>query len=204
MNKIKKLLGGLLLAASACGLCGTAQAGVIQIETNKSSYQNGELITATLRASALSDVLTGFFLALQYQPAQLALQNFSFGNGFDDGFGSYRFSAADQAGGSLALEEYADWAAALATLAAQQNGSFILATIKFKALGTGQFSLNLDPAYLGLLTAGGNLQTPEWSGASFNVTDSATVPAPAPLLLMCGLLLQLVRQRQSGQVSEQR
>jgi hypothetical protein len=204
MNKIKKLLGGLLLAASACGLCGTAQAGVIQIETNKSSYQNGELITATLRASALSDVLTGFFLALQYQPAQLALQNFSFGNGFDDGFGSYRFSAADQAGGSLALEEYADWAAALATLAAQQNGSFILATIKFKALGTGQFSLNLDPAYLGLLTAGGDLQTPEWSGVSFNVTDSATVPAPAPLLLMCGLLLLLVRQRQSGQVSEQR
>lgn len=204
MHTFKKLLGGLLLAASACGLCSTAQAGVIQIETNKSSYQNGELITATLRASALSDVLTGFFLALQYQPAQLALQNFSFGNGFDDGFGSYRFSAADQAGGSLALEEYADWAAALATLAAQQNGSFILATIQFKALGTGQFSLNLDPAYLGLLTAGGDLQTPEWSGASFNVTGGATVPAPAPLLLMSGLLLLLVRQRQSGQVSEQR
>lgn len=201
MNKFKKLLGGLLLAASACGLCSTAQAGVIQIETNKSSYQHGELITATLRASALSDVLTGFFLALQYQPTQLALQNFSFGNGFDDGFGSYRFSSADQVGGSLALEEYADWAAALATLAAQQNGSFILATIQFKALGTGQFSLNLDPAYLGLLTAGGDMQTPEWLGASFQVTDGATVPAPAPLVLMCGLLLLLARPRQTGQLS---
>ncbi|MDZ7870712.1 MAG: hypothetical protein U5L02_16180 [Rheinheimera sp.] len=199
MNTIKKLIAGLLLAASACSLCSTAQAGVIQIETNKSSYQSGELITATLRASAFSDVLTGFFLALQYQPGQLSLQNFSFGNGFDDGLGSYQFS--DHSSGSLALEEYADWAAALATLAAQQNGSFILATIQFKASGSGLFSLKLDPAYLGFLTAGGDLQDADWIGSSFSVTDNATVPAPAPLLLMSGLLLMLVRQRQSGQLS---
>lgn len=197
MNKIRSLLNGLLLAASACCLCNTAQAGVIQIETNKSSYQSGELITATLKASAFSDVLTGFFLALQYQPGQLALQNFSFGGGFDDGFGSYQFS--DHSSGRLALEEYADWAAALATLAAQQNGSFILATIQFKASGTGLFSLNLDPAYLGFLTAGGELEGADWIGSSFSVTDNATVPAPAPLLLMCGALLLLVRPRQSGQ-----
>lgn len=195
MNKIKNLLNGLLLAASACCLCSTAQAGVIQIETNKSSYQSGELITATLKASAFSDVLTGFFLALQYQPGQLSLQNFSFGGGFDDGLGSYQFS--DHSSGRLALEEYADWAAALATLAAQQNGSFILATIQFKASGTGLFSLNLDPAYLGFLTAGGDLQEADWIGSSFTVTDNATVPAPAPLLLMCGALLLLVRPRRT-------
>ncbi len=196
MNKIRKLLSSLLLAASACSLGSTAQAGVIQIETNKSSYQSGELITATLKASAFSDVLTGFFLALQYQPRQLSLQNVSFGGGFDDGFGSYQFS--DHSSGRLALEEYADWAAALATLAAKQNGSFILATIQFKASGTGLFNLNLDPAYLGFLTAGGELEGADWIGSRFSVTDTTTVPAPAPLLLMCGALLLLVRQRRAA------
>lgn len=195
MNKIRKLLNGLLLTASVYCLCSTAQAGVIRIETNQSSYQSGELITARVKASAFSDVLTGFFLALQYQPGQLSLQNFSFGGGFDDGLGSYQFS--DHSSGRLALEEYADWAAALATLAAQQNGSFILATIQFKASGTGLFSLNLDPAYLGFLTAGGELEGADWIGSSFSVTDHATVPAPAPLLLMCGALLLLVRPRRT-------
>lgn len=196
MNKIRKLIGSLLLAVSACTLCSTAHAGVIQIETNKSSYQSGELITATLKASAFSDVLTGFFLALQYQPGQLSLQNFSFGVGLDDGLGSYQFS--DQSSGRLALEEYADWAAALATLAAQQHGSFILATLQFKASGSGLFSLNLDPSYLGFLTAGGDLQGADWSGSSFSVSDNATVPAPAPWLLLCGALLLLVRPRRTA------
>jgi len=195
MNKIRKLIGSLLLAVSACTLCSTAHAGVIQIETNKSSYQSGELIIATLKASAFSDVLTGFFLALQYQPGQLALQNFSFGSGFDDGFGSYQFS--DNSAGRLALEEYADWAAALATLAAKQHGSFMLATLQFKASGSGLFSLKLDPSYLGLLTAGGDLQSADWIGSSFSVTDNATVPAPAPWLLMCGALLLLLRPRRA-------
>lgn len=193
MNKIKNLLSSLILAASVCCLCSPAQAGVIQIETNKSSYQSGELITATLKANAFSEVLTGFFLALQYQPGQLVLQGFSFGGGFDDGLGSYQFS--EHTSGQLALEEYADWAAALATLAAQQNGSFILATIQFKAAGSGLFSLNLDPSYLGLLTASGDLQTADWTGSSFSVTDTASVPAPAPLLLMCFALMALVRRR---------
>lgn len=193
INKIKTLLSSLLLAASACSLSNTAQAGVIQIETNKSSYQSGELITATLKASTFADTLTGFFLALQFQPGQLALQNFSFGNGFDDGLGSYQFS--DHTSGRLALEEYADWAAVLATLAAQQQGSFVLATLQFKALGTGQFGLELDPAYLGVLTASGDLMTPVGSGARFEVNDSAAVPAPASLLLMCGALQLLVRPR---------
>jgi hypothetical protein len=195
MNKIRNLFSSLLLAASACCLCNTAQAGVIQLETDKSSYRSGELITATVKASAFSEVLTGFFLALQYQPGQLSLQDFSFGNGLDDGLGSYQFS--EQSAGRLALEEYADWAAALATLAAQQNGSFILATIRFKASTSGLFSLNLDPAYLGFLTAGGELEGADWIGSSFSVTDHATVPAPAPLLLLCGALLLLVRPRRA-------
>jgi len=192
MNILKKILGATMLCLS---LGHQAQAGVIQIDTDKSSYQTGELITATLRASALNDVLTGFFLALQYQPGPLALQNFSFGGGLDDGFGSYQFS--DHSSGRLALEEYADWAATLATLAAKQHGSFILATLQFKASGSGLFSLKLDPSYLGLLTAGGDLQSADWTGSSFSVTDNTTVPAPAPLLLMCGALLLLLRPRRA-------
>lgn len=199
MNKLKKMLGAAILSLS-CSFANLAQAGVIQIDTDKTSYQTGEWITATLRATDATDTLTGFFLALQYQPGQLSLQNFSFGGGFDDGFGSYQFS--DHTSGRLALEEYADWAAALTTLAAQQNGSFILATIQFKASGTGLFSLNLDPSYLGLLTASGDLQTADWSGSSFSVTDTTSVPAPAPLLLMSGALLLLVRARRTASLQE--
>lgn len=199
MNIFKKMLGAAILSLG-CSLCNLAYAGMIQIDTDKSSYQSGELITATLKANAFSEVLTGFFLALQYQPGQLVLQDFSFGGGFDDGLGSYQFS--DHTSGRLALEEYADWAAALATLAAQQNGSFILATIQFKASGSGLFSLNLDPAYLGFLTASGELEGADWIGSSFSVTDPASVPAPAPLLLMCGALLVLVRPRRTATLQE--
>ncbi|TXH96640.1 MAG: PEP-CTERM sorting domain-containing protein [Rheinheimera sp.] len=192
MNIFKKTLGVAILSLG-CSLCNLAHAGVIQIDTDKTSYQSGELITATLKANAFSEVLTGFFLALQYQPGQLVLQDFSFGGGFDDGFGSYQFS--DHSGGRLILEEYADWAANLARLATQQPAGFVLASVRFKAAGTGLFSLNLDPVYLGLLTASGDLQAADWTGSNFSVTDTATVPAPAPLLLMCVALMALVRRR---------
>jgi hypothetical protein len=198
MNKFQKILCSLLLTTSVCGVGNLAHAGMIQIETDKSTYQTGELITATLRASLFRDTLTGFFVALQYHPTQLVLQNFSFGNGFDDGFGSYRFAEAGAINGRLSMEEYADWAADLATLTAQQQGGFVLGTLQFKALGTGQFGLGLDPAYLGVITASNVLATPDWSGARFDV-NAASVPAPS-MLISGLLLLMFVRQRLSRQV----
>lgn len=196
MNMFKKTLLPLLFAASALLGANQAQAALITVETDKQQYQIGEKVTVFLKLSDAGSLMSGFFLDLQYQQSKLALVNWGHGTSFDDGFGSYQYSLHNAASGRLALEEYADWAAEQAVLALLQLGTFTLATLEFTALAAGQFSLNLDPAYLGLMTFGGDLLQPQWLDASFNVVDStATVPATPALALMIGGLLLLGAQR---------
>jgi hypothetical protein len=198
MNILKKTFLPLVLAAASLLCAGQAQAALITIETDKQQYQVGEKVTAFLKLSDASSLISGFFLAMQYQNSALALVNWGHGNSFDDGYGSYQYGAHDAANGSLALEDYADWAADQAVLAALQLGGFTLAKIEFTALAAGQFSLNLDPAYFGLLTFSGDLFQPEWLDASFDViANPAAVPAtPAIALMFGGLMLLGVQRRQ--------
>lgn len=202
MNILKKTVLPLMLAAASMLSVGQAQAALITIETDKQQYQVGEKITAFLKLSDAESLISGFFLALQYQQSKLALINWGHGNSFDDGFGSYQYSAHDAANGSLALEDYADWAADQSLLAALQLGGFTLAKIEFTALAAGQFSLNLDPSYFGLLTFSGDLLQPEWLDASFDViANPSAVPAtPAMALLISGLLLLGAQRRQQKSV----
>lgn len=196
MNILKKTFLPLVLATASLLSVGQAQAALISIETDKLQYQVGEKVTAFLKLSDAESVFSGFFLALQYQHSKLALVNWNHGNSFDDGFGSYQYSAHDAANGSLALEDYADWAADQAVLAAQQLGSFTLAKIEFTALAAGQFTLNFDPAYFGLLTFNDDLLLPQWQDASFDViANPSAVPATPAIALMFGGLLLLGAQR---------
>gem|GEM_PF-1276805 len=197
MIVLKKVVLPLMLAAASLCSIGQAQAALITIETNKQQYQIGEKVTAFLKLSDAESLFSGFFLALQYQHSKLQLVNWGHGNSFDDGFGSYQYSEHDAATGRLALEDYADWAADQAILTALQLGSFTLAKIEFTALAAGQFSLNLDPAYFGLLTFSGDLLQPEWQDARFDViANPAAVPAtPAMALMIGGLLLLGVQRR---------
>lgn len=194
MKKISQLLSTCLLIAGLSGVSQQAHAGVIRIDTDKTSYQQGEWITATVRASEFQQTLSGFFVGVQYQP-QLTLHDIWFGNGFDDGLGSYRFVERDAANGYVALEEYADWAADFGQLALQQSSAFVLASLRFKAADLGLFQLTLDPRYLGWLTDAGDLQTPTSLGSTFTV--SSAVPAPAaPLgVLACTLLAWRLSRR---------
>ncbi|RVU37116.1 hypothetical protein EOE67_12465 [Rheinheimera riviphila] len=203
MNILKKAFLPLVLAAASLLCAGQAQAALITIETDKQQYQVGGKVTAFLKLSDASSLISGFFLAMQYQNSALALVNWGHGNSFDDGFGSYQYSAHDAVNGSLALEDYADWAADQAVLAALQLGGFTLAKIEFTALAAGQFSLNLDPSYFGLLTFSGDLLQPEWLDASFDViAKPSAVPATPAVALMIGGLLLLGAQRRQQQKSE--
>jgi hypothetical protein len=190
-NTFFSLMAGVCLTMVSAA----ANATLISIETDKQQYQTGDTVTARVKVNNAGETLTGFFLALQYQPAQLWLQSFSFGNGFDDGFGSYAYSAHDLIHGKLSLEEYADWAADLDALMAQQQGGFVLAMLKFTATAAGNFVLNLDAGYIGLLGQSGNLYKPDWNGVSIDVQNPASVPAPAPAVLMLTSLLLLGARR---------
>lgn len=203
MNIIKKTFLPFVLAAASLLSAGQAQAALITIETDRQQYQIGDKVTAFLKLTDAESLFSGFFLAMQYQHSKLALINWGHGNSFDDGFGSYQYSAHDAANGSLALEDYADWAADQAVLAAMQLGGFTLAKIEFTALAAGQFSLNFDPAYFGLLTFSGDLLQPQWQDASFDVIASpAAVPAtPAIALMFGGLMLLGAQQRRQQKLA---
>lgn len=195
MKMFKNTLFSLVAGACLTLLSTAANATLISIETDKQQYQTGDTVTAWLKVNNTSETLTGFFLSLQYQPAQLWLQSWTFGNGFDDGLGSYAYSAHDLINGKLSLEEYADWAADMDALMAQQQGGFVLAMLKFTAGAAGNFVLNLDADYLGLLGQSGDMQNPGWSGVSIEVQNPASVPAPAPAVLMLTSLLLLGASR---------
>ena len=196
MNILKKTFLPLLFAAASLLSANQAQAALITIETDKKQYQVGEKVTAFLKLSDAGSLVSGFFLDLKYQPSQLALLTWGFGNAFDDGLGSYQSSDHDAMKGMLGLDDYADPSADQLVLAALQLGTFTLAKLEFTALAAGQFSLNLDPAYLGLITFGGDLFQPKWLDASFDVVDNpAAVPATPALALMIGGLLLLGAQR---------
>lgn len=201
MNILKKTFLPLLFAAASLLSANQAQAALITIETDKQQYQVGEKVTAFLKLSDAGSLINGFFLDLKYQPSKLALVSWGHGNSFDDGLGSYQSSTHDAVKGMLGLDEYADPSADQLVLAALQLGSFTLAKLEFTALAAGQFSLNLDPAYLGLVTFDDNLFQPKWLDASFNVVDStAAVPATPALALMIGGLLLLGAQRRQQQL----
>ena len=195
MKMFKNTLFSLMAGACLTLLSTAANASLISIETDKQQYQTGDTVTAWIKVNNASETLTGFFLALQYQPAQLWLQSWTFGNGFDDGLGSYPYAANDLINGKLSLEEYADWAADMDALMAQQQGGFVLAMLKFTATTAGNFVLDLDANYLGLLGQSGDMQNPDWNGVSIDVQNPASVPAPAPAVLMLTSLLLLGASR---------
>jgi hypothetical protein len=196
MKITKNIILPLLLVTVT--LFGTyqAQAALITIETDKQQYQVGEKITAFLKLSDSNRLISGFFLALQYQQSKLALVNWGHGHAFDDGFGSYQYAEHNVVNGRLALEDYADWAADQTILAAKQLGNFTLASIEFTAQSAGQFNLSFDATYFGLLTFSGDLFQPDALAGSFNVVDTpASIPTASPLALVLGGLLLLVGHR---------
>lgn len=189
---MKTILTTLLLVLSF-----SSQAALIKLESLYSNYQVGDTIELQLSISNLTDTLGGFFSELSYATEGFSLLGWQFGNGFDDGFGSWQFADHDALAGLLALDDYADPAADEQLLAAQQGNGFVLATIRFQALQAGHFLFSLNPDWTGALTFNNAFITTGLSDLGMQIQPTPTpVPAPATLLLLlAGFMFLSTRKR---------
>lgn len=119
-----------------------SQAALIELAFDKDNYAADETITGQLIVSDMSYLLGGFASTISFDDSALSLINWTFGNGFDDGLGSYSF-ADDSTGGQLYLEDYADAFTDELTIITQQGIRFVLASFSFNALTSGTHSVDL-------------------------------------------------------------
>lgn len=171
-----------------------AQATVINIALDKASYQTNDVITARFIADDYKDGLAGFLLNLSFLSNKLGFVDVTFGSQFTPS-NTPNFTTVDYNNGTLYIEElnpfdgYAD-------LAALQQGTITLATVRFNALVAGLHDLNLDNAELWDAVSISNI-----SGLSFNSTKilvngiTPAVPAPATALLLLPMVWLLRRRR---------
>lgn len=193
---MKNLLLTLTLC-SAMALASISNAAVISIDFGgQTQYDINDTVYGQLIVSDFDDTLGAFFAELNYQPANLALLNWQFGNGFDDGLGSYQFDDHDNLAGSLYLEDYSDLFADINILNANQGSSFTLASFSFKALSSGQHDISLNAFNTGLLDFDNYDVNTQLSNASFNVSQDVEVPEPASMLIFISALALLLVNRQ--------
>ncbi|GLX76970.1 hypothetical protein tinsulaeT_03100 [Thalassotalea insulae] len=169
----------------------SSQATIIALDFDQAEYDINDTITGQLVASDLSYTLGGFAGTISFDSSSLALTGWSFGNGFDDGFGSYSF-ADDSISGSLYLDDYADLFADEAMLIANQGANFVLASFSFTALTAGAHTVNLDQGLEVVSFDNLMLDTFDQQSASFQVSQ---VPEPMTSLLFASCLVLLARKR---------
>lgn len=186
---MKKILFMLSLLVSSF-----SQAALIGIELDQDNYEVNDTISGQIIVSDVDETLGWFWTTLNYQAADLALVDWSFGTGFDNGE-----TSAENLAGTLYLEEQT-WSFDESLLASLQGNSFILASFSFKALTAGLISLSFDEAESGLLNFDFAPVTAQFSGTSFTVSDdsSTSVPEPASFLLFAGALALIRTQRKSN------
>ncbi|WP_286269131.1 cohesin domain-containing protein [Thalassotalea hakodatensis] len=164
-------------------------ATLIELKLDQTSYQQGDTVTATIVAKNFPYTLGGFAGEMNFDDNALALTSWQFGQGFDDGFGSYSH-ADDSIDGSLYLEDYADLFADEPTITAIQGNEFVLATIAFTAVGSGQQTLSLLNGFEVLSFDNTMLDQLQGMAITFDVTS---VPTPASIALFSLALLLLHR-----------
>jgi len=180
---MKNLLFAITLLVSV-----SSNATIIELSFDQDSYGQNDVITGQLIASDLDYTLGGFASTIAFDDSQLALTGWSFGNGFDDGFGSYSYGD-DSVAGSLFFEDYADFFADEFTIAANQGTSFVLASFTFTALTAGFNTVSLLAGSEVLSLDNSMLDTLAGHSTSFEVT-SVPVPMTSVLFASCLLLLR--------------
>lgn len=184
----------ILLALSLL-FSGLSHATLIQLNTERSDYQIGETIVVTLSVSDFTDTLGGFWTEILYSSSAISLLDWQFGDGFDDGFGSYQDAEHVVASGSLYLQDYADVFADESILAAKQGSSFVLATLSFLATEAGNILLSFNPDSFGSVNFANDFI--DVNTANLNFTVSAVqVPVPTTALLMFAGMVLLLRRKQ--------
>ncbi|OKY27839.1 cohesin domain-containing protein [Thalassotalea sp. PP2-459] len=165
------------------------QATLLELKVDQASYQEGDTVTATIVAKNFPYTLGGFAGEVSFDDNGLALTSWQFGQGFDDGFGSFSY-ADDSISGSLYLEDYAYIFADEPTIIANQGNEFVLATIAFTAMGAGQQTLSLLNGVEVLSFDNTMLEQLQGMAVTFDVTS---VPTPASIALFSIALLLLHR-----------
>lgn len=179
-----------ILALFAFCLSLQTQAALISIETDKTTYQVNDVITAKVQVSglAINELISAYLFKLQLPSAGLQLLSYQFG----DLLGGSNSSIQDllDFGSELQVSEvsFAD-DSELTTL--QQGGAFTLVSLQFKVQQAGQFMLSL----FDLDTSGaGSVSQPVDLAKDIEFTVNK-VPAPASLLLLLPFALWLGRRR---------
>ncbi|MDO6444800.1 PEP-CTERM sorting domain-containing protein [Colwellia sp. 1_MG-2023] len=167
-----------------------SQATLIALSFDQTEYNNNETITGQLVASDLSYLLGGFAGTINFDPSQLALTGWSFGNGFDDGLGSYS-AVDDSVAGTLYLEDFADFYADEPTIIANQGASFVLASFTFNALSSGIQTVSLLQGLEVVSFDNSQLESFAGQSVSFNVSQ---VPEPMSIVLLAAALVFLIRR----------
>jgi len=167
-----------------------ANATLLAINFDDTDYAVGDTVTGELVVSGFTETLGGFFTEIAFDEQLLSLTGFSFGNGFDDGLGSFSL-ADDSFAGFLSLEDYADLGADSSILALNQGSSFVLANFTFEALSAGLQTVSILAGSEVISFDNAELAILPGSSASFNVTQ---VPEPTTGLLLLAGLAGLLRR----------
>ena len=174
---------------------GFSQAALIKFEADKANYQVGDTVSIAMVLSSFSRPVAAAFVDFGYTNSFLQFLSAEAGNGFDDGLGSY-FYVDSSIDGIFKFSDFPDFSADEAILAANQGSSFVLATIKFRALDAGFAELVFDTSTLFISDFSEEEFAMESDNLEFNIA-AAQVPAPATaLLLLAGLACLYRRQQQ--------
>lgn len=170
------------------GLSLQAQAAIMQVSLDKSTYQLNDLVKAELKIRDYSKGVSIYQFDLRYLLSALSLQNVVFGPYLATPvLQSFEFNPDDT------LSVYELNTDMNIDLAALQNDNFTVATLTFRVLQTGQFDLNLFSGLLGD-TAGNSIDDIMFLSSTIDV-QGTEVPTPATALLLLPALFLLHRRK---------
>ena len=197
---MKKLI--VLLTTFVISL--NAHATLLSVELNQNDYQVGDVLTADIVISDIEEdafgfqkLLASFDLALSWDNAMINYTSASFGSKLDVDpdpmFASDQFTLAMT--DSISLSEVSFAFSDDLFFAQDGLDSFILASINFNVIGSGNSNLSFDSFDLGD-DFGDSFTMATSMDKSYSVmnNNSVNVPEPSALALMLIALLMLTRQ----------
>ena len=165
-----------LAAASVCAIAMSSEAVTISLSPPGQNVEQGDTFEVLLEISGLGNgtapSLGAFDLMLGFNPAIVGYDSATFGDMLGPVNGSFTDAIPDSLNGSVNLFGISlDTAGDLDQL---QAGGFVLATLRFNAIGPGITSLELSSVIVG--DANGDPLAADISGARITVADGNPVP----------------------------
>ena len=173
-----------------------ANATLISVSLDKVNYQVNDTINGQILVSSADALLGGVWLSLGYDVDGLQMNSWTFGEGFDDGLGSYQFDELDDVAGLLHLSDYADLFADTSRLATNQGSGFVVANFSATALKAGGYQIALSD--FGLVDFDNAIIGTNTQNAIFSVVGVTQVPEPATWsMLALALMVLRIKPRRS-------